>query len=213
MPPHALLALDLEPGLFGSLLWPEGLVSSEKVARLRRLTPENRLLLVEGALREAAGRWGELPGWVLWPAVRRVLHDGDTPSEAYRWALRQMSEADARRRVRTPVDPVGPCFVWGSPPPMRLGWIPDTPVLEELRSHPGRWALVHVLSKRRAIEAASKVRTGKVSFWLPPGEWEASGAILEGRAHSGLWLRYNRRRGDADVQVERRADVQLKETG
>lgn len=59
---------------------------------------------VEDELRRRSGRWGDLPGWVFWPAIRRVRH-GATPGEAYEWAQRRLPSPpppslDTQRRLR-----------------------------------------------------------------------------------------------------------------
>lgn len=205
------LLLDVEAGALGPLLWPHvALPAATKVKQLAALTPAMRLALVEDALRDAAGKWGELPGWAFWPAVRRILHDGDLPSEAYRWAVQRVAEVEARRRAQAgPAPaPTGPCLVWCPPPPDRQAYIPAAAVQAELRGRPGQWALVFVGSKRRGIEAASRIRLGKEAHWLAPDEWEADSAwVDEERTRSGLWLRYERRREAVAVDTDRRADA------
>lgn len=211
--PTSAISLDVKRGCLGpvlgrgpesSLLWPDGLGHAEKVDRLGHLTGPNLALLVTVSLREAAGRWGELPGWVFWPAIRRIFRDGDTPDEAYTWARRRMSEVAERRAAREQADvKTGPCLVWCDPPSSMPKWIPPTEALGEIRSRPGRWALVYRTDRRVAIEAASKVRTGKLKFWLPPEEWDSKAAAIE-RQTFGIWLKLERRRTEVAVEVDRR---------
>ena len=191
--------LDVERGALGSILWPDAdLTRGEKVVRLRPLSSDELSRRVTEALRQHSGRWALLPGWVFWRALRRIFHHGDTPDEAYRWARRLMTERPGSGPE------VGPCLVWVDPPPDRHAWIPNPETLSRLRSEPGRWALVHVLTRRAGIEAASRVRRGKVAYWLDPAEWEAKAGRLDGKDRGGLWLRFERRRQAADVDVDRR---------
>lgn len=74
---------------------------------------------------------------------------------------------------------------WEAPPPRarasgRVDW---TPVAEELRSHPGEWALVHESNggedadARRARSVANAINSAYLTAFRPAGSFEAAGRM------------------------------------
>lgn len=162
-------------------------------------------------LRRRGGRWAYLPNWVFWPAVRLIVHRGDTFDEAWAWARARMVSAAAN--AGAPSDAVvGPCLLWEPIPRAvrRPAWVPAPPTLGELRAKPGVPARVYTWNegKNAAKNAANRLRLGQVDE-LPPGEWVATprvlgNADLAGPVVTALWLTFDRRRKDVPVETDRR---------
>lgn len=181
---------------------------------LPRLQPPHPGLVayVAAELRRRSGRWGYLPNWVFWPAVRRIVYHGDRFDEAWAWAVRRMVAA-ANEAGEAGDQVLGPCLRWEPIPRAvrRPKWLPPPATLAEIKARPGVPARVYTWgeTKHTAKNASERVRGGQVDE-LPADEWVATPRVLgDPDAQppiTALWLTFDRRRSTVAVEPDRRKD-------
>lgn len=82
-------------------------------------------------------------------------------------------------------------LTWEEPPPARRRshQVNHAEIARKLKARPGQWAVVSAYPNSRTSGAtASAIRTGRVTAYLPVGEWEATSRTV-GDEHR-VYVRY-----------------------
>lgn len=82
-------------------------------------------------------------------------------------------------------------LTWEDPPAphRRAEQVDHAEIARKLKARPGQWAIVRKYSNSRTAGAtASSIRIGRVTAYLPVGDWEATSRTVDGEYR--VYVRY-----------------------